>query len=89
MENINQPNPPSETASLSYKKWRQRFLQIVLWGAAIAGLLAVLSTLGETNLGVKIAYFVAYGILLLTEEGVVVHTEDYLWPQVTGESLST
>jgi 3',5'-cyclic-AMP phosphodiesterase len=30
----------------------------------------------------------AYGILLLTDEGVVVHTEDYLWPQVTGESLS-
>ena len=30
----------------------------------------------------------AYGILLLTDEGVVVHTEDYLWPPVTGESLS-
>jgi 3',5'-cyclic-AMP phosphodiesterase len=26
----------------------------------------------------------AYGILLLTDEGVVVHTEDYLWPSVMG-----
>ena len=30
----------------------------------------------------------AYGILLLDDQGVVVHTEDYMWPQVTGESLS-
>lgn len=30
----------------------------------------------------------AYGILLLTHEGVVVHTEDYLWPSVSGETVS-
>ncbi|RPH62900.1 MAG: GAF domain-containing protein [Chloroflexi bacterium] len=65
MANVNPPNQSLQPASFSYEKWRQRFLQIVLWGAAIAGLAAVLSTLGETNLGVKIAYFVAYGILLL------------------------
>ncbi len=29
----------------------------------------------------------AYGILLLTDEGVVVHTEDYLWPAVSGETV--
>jgi 3',5'-cyclic-AMP phosphodiesterase len=27
----------------------------------------------------------AYGILLLTGEGVVVHTEDYMWPHVDGK----
>ena len=60
-------NPREQAPEISYARWRNRFLQSLLVGACLFGLLAVPpAVMGSANLAFSIIYVAAYLVLIAT-----------------------